>query len=385
MDTHTTAAPVYLDHNATTPVDPTVLEAMLPYLRRHFGNPSSRHPYGARARRAVEEARRRLARLVGAEPGEVVFTGSGSEANNLAIKGVAWAAGRKGHFITSAVEHPAVLEPMRFLERRGHRLTVVGVDAHGRVDPADVEAELAGDTLLVSIMHANNEVGTIQPIAEIAECVRTRGVLMHTDAAQSVGKIPVDAGALGVDLLTVAGHKLYAPKGVGALVVRRGIGLEPLVHGAGHEDGRRAGTENTPYVVGLGRAAELAASHIPTYGASVRDLRDRLQTLIAELVPEAVLNGHPTERLPNTLNLSFPGVDAAVLMERLQGRVACSTGSACHSGRADPSPVLAAMGASLARATSAVRLSLGVGTTERDVHEAAKAIGDAVATDGEDS
>jgi cysteine desulfurase len=372
--------PIYLDYNATTPVDPAVVEAMPPYLREHFGNPSSDHAYGERARRAVDAARAQLAGLVGATPDEIVFTGGGSEADNLAIKGVAYAHRARGdHLITSAVEHPAVIEPLRFLERQGFRVTVVPVDHTGRVDPAAVAAALTERTILVSIMHANNEVGTLQPVREIAALAHARGALVHTDAAQTVGKVPVDVTALGVDLLTVAGHKLYAPKGVGALVVRRGVTLEPLIHGAGHEGGRRAGTENVPYLVGLGCAAELAARRLPEYQARVGALRDALHRAILARVPGAVLNGHPTERLPNTLNLGFPGLDAAVLLAAIRAQVACSTGSACHAGRAAPSPVLLAMGREPALAAAALRLSLGWGTTAAEVETAAQAIGAAAA------
>jgi cysteine desulfurase len=372
--------PIYLDYNATTPVDPAVVEAMLPYLREHFGNPSSDHAYGERARRAVDAARAQLAGLVGAAPDEIVFTGGGSEADNLAIKGVAYAHRARGdHLITSAVEHPAVIEPLRFLERQGFRVTVVPVDHTGRVDPAAVAAALTERTILVSIMHANNEVGTLQPVREIAALAHARGALVHTDAAQTVGKVPVDLRALGVDLLTVAGHKLYAPKGVGALVVRRGVTLEPLIHGAGHEGGRRAGTENVPYLVGLGCAAELAARRLPEYQARVGALRDALHRAILARVPGAVLNGHPTERLPNTLSLGFPGLDAAALLAAIRAQVACSTGSACHAGHAAPSPVLLAMGREPALAAAALRLSLGWETTAAEVETAAQAIGAAAA------
>jgi cysteine desulfurase len=251
--------PIYLDYNATTPIDPAVADAMEPYLRDQFGNPSSDHAYGYRTRAALQTAREQLAALLDAAPEEVVFTGGGSEANNLAIKGVAYALRARGnHLITSAVEHPAVAEPLRFLERQGYQVTTLPVDTTGQVDPAQVAAALTRETILVTIMHANNEVGTIQPIRAIAEIAHTRGVLVHTDAAQAVGKIPIDLQALGADLLTVVGHKFYAPKGIGALIVRRGLQLEPLIHGAGHEDGRRAGTENIPYLVGLGQAAALA-------------------------------------------------------------------------------------------------------------------------------
>jgi cysteine desulfurase len=374
--------PIYLDYNATTPIDSTALDAMLPYLRTHFGNPSSDHVYGYRAREAVATAREQLAALLGAHPDEVIFTGGGSEANNLALFGLAATRRARGnHIITSTIEHPAVREPFRALERQGYRVTEVPVEQDGRVDPAQVVAALSAETILVSIMHANNEVGTIQDLRAIADLAHARDVLVHTDAAQSVGKVPVRMDALGVDLLTVAGHKLYAPKGVGALIVRRGIALEPHLRGAGHEHGLRAGTENVPYLVGLGQAAELVGARLDTYQERTRQLRDMLHEAIRASVADVVLNGHPTERLPNTLNVSFPGVNAAALLARIRDQVACSTGSACHAGHAEPSRVLLAMGREPALAAGALRLSLGWSTTEADVQEAAAVI--AAAAQGE--
>jgi cysteine desulfurase len=371
--------PIYLDYNATSPLDPTVLEAMEPYLRDQFGNPSSDHVYGYRTRAAVQTAREQLAALLGAVPEEVIFTGGGSEANNLALKGVADALRDRGtHLITSAVEHPSITQPLRFLERQGYQVTTLAVDREGRVDLARVAAALTDHTILVSIMHANNEVGTVQPIRAIVDIAHERGVLVHVDAAQSVGKLPVTLDDLGADLLTVAGHKFAAPKGVGALIVRRGVHLEPLIHGADHEGGRRAGTENVPSLVGLGAAAALAGRRLPQYQERVGALRDSLQRNIVERVPSAVLNGHPVERLPNTLNLSFPGLDAATLLARVRDRVACSTGSACHAGQAAPSSVLLAMGRDEGLAAAALRLSLGWATTEQEVRRAAVVITDAV-------
>jgi cysteine desulfurase len=371
--------PIYLDYNATTPIDPAVADAMEPYLRAHFGNPSSDHAYGYRTRAAVQTAREQLAALLGAAPEEVVFTGSGSEANNLAIKGVAYALRARGnHLITSAVEHPAVAEPLRFLERQGYQVTTLSVDVDGRVDPAHLAKAITERTILVSIMHANNEVGTLQPIRAIAEIAHARGVLVHTDAAQTIGKIPVRLPDLGVDLLTVVGHKFYAPIGIGALIVRQGVPLEPLIHGAGHEGGRRAGTENIPYVVGLGRAAALAMERLPEYAERVQTLRDTLHRRILERLPIAVLNGHPLERLPNTLNLSFPGMNAAALLAAIRDQVACSTGSACHAGHAAPSQVLLAMGRDPGLAAAALRLSLGWATTAQEVQQAAEVIGAAI-------
>ena len=374
---------IYLDHNATTPIAPAVLEAARPYLERHFGNPSSGHAHGVTAAAVVAQARGEVAVLLGGEPGGVVFTASGSEADNLAITGVARARlGERDHIVTSAVEHPAVLATCRYLQRRlGFRLTVVPVDSYGVVDPEDVRRAIEPGTVLVSIMHANNEVGTLQPIAEIAEIARERGVLVHTDAAQSVGKLPLDVEALGVDLLTVAGHKLYAPKGIGALYVRPGIRLDPMIHGAGHEHGLRAGTENVPYIAGLGAAATLAGDRLRSGAhAEVERLRDRLHAALRSAVPDLALNGHPRDRLPNTLNVSFPGLDGEELLAHTPA-IAAATGSACHSGRTEPSAVLTAMGLDADRALGAVRLSLGYGTTAADVHAAAAALAAAAAVD----
>jgi cysteine desulfurase len=369
-------APIYLDYNATTPIDPAVTAAMLPFLQDHFGNPSSAHAFGHTARDAVDHARRQLADLLGANAEEIVFSGGGSEASNLALKGAVFATGPGGHIITSAVEHPATLQPCAFLRRLGCRVTVLPVDGTGRVDPDDVRKAIDRETLLVSIMHSNNEVGTLQPIREIAAITRERGVLLHTDAAQSLGKVAVHVGELGVDLLTVAGHKLYAPKGVGALYVRRGVKLEPLIHGAGHENGRRAGTENVPYLVGLGKAAELARLSLPPAAAHLRRLRDRLHDrLRARLGDRVVLNGHPEYRLPNTLNVNFVGRVGVDVM-RAAPAVAMSTGSACHEHDQQReftlSPVLAAMGVPLHLGKGAIRLSVGRFTTEEEVDRAAE-------------
>ena len=374
------SAPIYLDYNATTPVDPAVVGAMLPYLREHFGNPASDHAYGSIAHAAVDRARAQLAELLGAAPGEIVFTGGGSEANNLALWGVAGAYRARGnHLITSAIEHPAVLQPLLALESRGYRLTILPVDRDGRVDPNQVAAAITSETLLISIMHANNEVGTLQDLRAIADIAHARGILVHTDAAQSVGKIRVNVNELGVDLLSVAGHKLYAPKGVGALYIRKGVELEPFLRGAGHERGLRAGTENVPSIVGLGIATRVAASHLESAATRLRALRDALHASLLAQVPDAQLNGHPVERLPNTLNLSFPGVNAAALLARIRDRVACSTGSACHAGQAEPSGVLLAMGRDAGLAAAALRLSLGLGTGADEVQQAASVIGAAVA------
>jgi cysteine desulfurase len=359
-------AAIYLDYNASTPIDPSVRAAMEPYLASDYGNPSSSHWAGWPAREALERARAEVAALVAARPEEIVFTSGGSEANNLAIKGCFFRA-RPGapHIVTSAVEHPAVLEPCRFLEQLGARVTRVPVDRAGRVDPDDVRRVLDRDTILITIMHANNEVGTLEPIREIGALARERGIRFHTDAAQSAGKVPVDAGALGVDLLSIAGHKLYAPKGVGALYVRAGVELEPLIHGAGHERGRRAGTESVLLAVALGAACRLARAD--PCGARLEALRERFSRALVERLGERlVVNGHATERLPNTLNVSFPGHVGREVLARLDG-VAASTGSACHDGSERMSPVLAAMGIEPRVGLGAVRFSLGRGTRAEEL------------------
>jgi cysteine desulfurase len=367
---------IYLDHNATTPIAPQVREAMRPYLEDRFGNPSSSHEQGRLAREAVERARAEVAALLGCNSDEIVFTASGSEADNLAIKGVAMDLfGEGDHIITSAIEHPAVLGACRYLQRRlAFRLTVVPVDRFGVVDPEDVRRAIEPATVLISVMQANNEVGTLQPIAEIARTAREYGITLHTDAAQSVGKVPVDVDELGVDLLTVTGHKLYAPKGIGTLYVRQGTRLDSLIHGAGHEHGLRAGTENVPYIVGLGAACALADRRL-RLGApdDVLTLRDRLHAALRSAVPGLALNGHPERRLPNTLNVSFPGCDGEALLAGAPS-VEAATGSACHSGRSEPSQVLTAMGLDAERALAAVRLSLGYDTTADDVDAAASAL-----------
>jgi cysteine desulfurase len=377
-----TPGPIYLDYNATTPVDPAVVDALLPYVREHHGNPSSTHSLGKAAHAAVERAREQVAALLGAQTDEIVFTGGGSEASNQAIKGTIlarprgwfgrWARG--AHVVISAIEHPATAQPCEFLHKLGCKVTVVPVDRHGLVDPADVGKALTRDTKLVSIMHANNEVGTLQPIQEIAALTRRQGVLLHTDAAQSLGKVAVDVNDLGVDLLTVAGHKLYAPKGVGALFVRRGVSLEPLIHGAGHEGGRRAGTENVPYIVALGTACEIARRGLPESTRRLQELRDRLwDRLRAGLGERIVLNGHPERRLPNTLNASFVGHVGAELLEKVP-EIAASTGSACHEGKVSQSPVLCAMGVPPEVGRGALRLTVGRFTTEDEVARAAEVL-----------
>ena len=365
---------IYLDCNATTPIDPGVVRAMQPLLTGGFGNPSSAHRLGREARQALEAARGQIAGCLGSTPDEVVLTSGGSESNNAAICGVVAARGG-GHVITSAVEHPAVLEVALAMEMEGLvRLTVVGVDRHGRVDPDELAQALRPDTVLVTVMLANNEVGTLQPIREIASRCRERGVPVHTDAAQAVGKVPVDVRELGVDLLTVAGHKLYAPKGVGALFVRRGVELEPLIRGAGHERGRRAGTESALLAAGLGAACAIVRDELAAEIPRLAGLRDRLEARLREAMPGLVVHGHPTERLPNTLSVALPGVHAHDLLARLGDRLAASPGSACHADRVQVSHVLAAMGVDAATALSTIRLSVGRFTTETEVDRAAELI-----------
>lgn len=368
---------IYLDYNATTPIDPAVAEAMLPFVREHYGNPSSGHAMGRTVRAAVETARASVAALIGAEPEEIIFTSGGTEASNMAIKGVARlreSAGR--HFVTTAVEHPATLNPMSWLERLGFERTEVRVDGTGLVDPAEIRKALRPDTVLISVMHSQNEVGTLEPIAEIGRIAKEAGVLFHVDAAQSVGKVPVDVGEMNADLVSIAGHKLYAPKGIGALFLRRGLELDPLIHGAAQESGRRGGTENVVMIVGLGRAAELSAAYLQE--GPHTELRDYFWESLEAAVGDRVLrNGHPTRRLPSTLNVSFPGRVGGELLGRLEG-VCASTGAACHSGDAKPSRVLTAMGLSRERAVGAIRFSVGRPTRRAEIDQVVKMLADAL-------
>ena len=357
---------IYLDFNASTPTAPEVADAMQPFLARHFGNPSSLHWAGTPAKEAVENARQQVANLLACHPGEVVFTSGGSESNNHAIKGTFFALREKGnHIVTTQIEHPAVLNPCRYLEKFGAAVTCVGVDQYGRVNPDEVEKAITSKTILITVMHANNEVGTIQPIEEIACIAKKHGILFHTDAAQSVGKIAAKVDDLGVDLLSLAGHKVYAPKGVGALYIRKGTPIEPLIHGASHESGRRAGTENVLLDVGLGKACEIAKKHI--HDDSIFKLRERFWVLLQDAFGDDVtLNGHPARRLPNTLNVSFVGKAGGAILSRLDG-VAASTGSACHSGAVELSPVLKAMGVTDEVGMGAIRFSLGRTTTFQEL------------------
>lgn len=362
--------PIYLDHNATTPLLPAVIDAMLPYLRTHFGNPSSGHAHGLRAREAVAHARHQVAALLGCEDDELLFTSGGTEANNLAIRGVAEAHGTQGHLVTTVIEHPATERPCAWLERQGWRVTRIGVDADGRARIDEARAAIERGTTLVTVMHSNNETGVLQPIAELAELAHAAGAVLHTDAAQSPGKLPVRVRELGVDLLSIAGHKLYAPKGVGALYVKRGTPLLPLLLGAGHERGLRPGTENVAAIVGLGVACEAAQRDLEAVTARLTALRDALWQRLVAAVPGLALNGHHAPRLPNTLNVRFPRATGDAVLAGAPG-VAASTGSACHAGHEQASGVVLAMGVPAAEALGSVRLTLGRDTSEHEVERAA--------------
>jgi cysteine desulfurase len=358
---------VYLDHNATTPVHPEVLAEMLPYFSEIYGNPSSVHAFGRAAREAVDTARERIARFLGVRAEEIVFTSGGTESDNLALKGLAWARGR-GHLITSQIEHHAVLRTCQWLESQGFAVTYLPVDRYGCVDPDDVRRAIRPDTVAISIMHANSEVGTVQPLAEIGAVARAHGIPFHSDAVQSFGKIPVDVERLGLDALSFSGHKIYGPKGIGGLWIRRGTRMVAVQHGGDHERRRRAGTENVPGIVGLGKAVELRAREMGAEAERLRDLRDRLVRGVQARVDEVQLNGHPTARLPGTANLVFRHVESESLVLGLDlNGVAVSAGSACSSGHVEPSHVLRAMGVSLDWAMGAVRFSLGRSTTAEDI------------------
>jgi cysteine desulfurase NifS/selenium donor protein len=366
--------PVYLDYNATTPIAPEVAAEMKPFLEEYFGNPSSSHSYGVKTKMAVENARRQVAELIHCDPSEIIFTSGGTESNNYAIKGIALANRQKGnHIITSSVEHPAVIEVCKYLEKNGFEVSYIPVDELGVIDLESLKNALRPNTILISVMHANNEVGSIQPIAEIAAIAKSRGIFLHTDAAQSIGKIPVDVKELGVDLLSIAGHKLYAPKGIGALYIRNSIHLEKLIHGADHEQNLRAGTENVLEIVGLGKACEIAGEHLKENAAYYKETRDLLHQLLNESLPGIKLNGHPENRLPNTLSISFPKIEANTLISRLEN-VAASAGAACHSESIDVSAVLEAMHIPLDYAMGTIRFSTGRGTTTEDIRNVAEEI-----------
>jgi len=362
--------PIYLDYNATTPVDRAVADAMTPYLVDEFGNPSSSHPYGLRTRSAIEKARQQVADMLGCLPEEIIFTSGGTESNNYAIRGyVSEHRNRGNHIITSQIEHPAVLQVCEYLEKHGFDVTYLSVDRNGMIDLDEFEREIRPETILVTIMLANNEVGTIQPISEIAEIISGRNIALHTDAAQAIGKIPVGVNDLGVDLLSIAGHKLYAPKGIGALYARSGVNLEKFMLGADHESDRRAGTENVLEVSGLGKACELVKSNLNNYADNMLKTRDRMEKLLIEAFPNAVVNGHPEKRLPNTLSISFPGIEANQIISEATG-VAVSAGAACHSDMVEMSHVLEAMGLPEGTAMGTLRISTGRTTSDDDIKQA---------------
>ncbi len=371
--------PIYLDYNGTTPHDPEVVTAMRPFLEQEFGNPSSSHWYGIAPKRAVTTARKQVAALVGCRPEELIFTSGGTESNNHALKGIAIAYQQRGrHIITSQIEHPAVLEVCRFLEQAGYEVTYLPVDEYGSVSVSDVEAAIRADTILISVMHSNNEVGTIQPVEEIARLARSRGILCHTDAAQSVGKVPIDVGRLGVDLLSIAGHKVYAPKGIGALCIRQGIGPAKFVHGAGQEMGLRAGTENVLEIVGLGKACEIARRDLERNMTQMKTMRDRLHNGLKEELEHIKVNGHPEVRLPNTLNVSFRGLEANRILEEIGLEVAASAGAACHSDGVEVSHVLQAMSVPIEWAKGTLRFTTGRMTTAQEIDKAILVIAAAV-------
>ena len=362
--------PVYLDYNATTPIDPLVADAMLPYIYEHFGNPSSSHSYGHSANEGVNQARSQVAEMLGCHRDELIFTSGGTESNNYAIKGALAANQSRGsHMITSAVEHPAVIEVCKYLEAQKYQVTYLPVDRYGMVDPLQLEDAITPQTTLISIMHANNEVGTIEPIEEIAEVAHRHGVLLHSDCAQSVGKIPVRVEDLPVDLLSIAGHKLYAPKGIGALYVRDGVALEKQMHGATHESGWRAGTENVIQMAALGQACELIRYNLPTYQRHMETMRDRLEDGLKAAFDDILVNGHPTRRLPNTSSVSFKQVEANTVLAEMND-LAASAGAACHSDRVEVSSVLEAMGVPLEYAMGTLRFSAGRYTTVEEIDRA---------------
>jgi len=370
--------PIYLDYNATTPIDREVANAMKPYLEEYFGNPSSVHAFGVTAKKAVILAREQIAALIGANPDEIIFTSGGTESNNYAIKGAAFANREKGnHIITSSVEHPAVTEVCRYLEKEGFKITYVPVDEHGLVDINEVEKAISTQTILLSVMHANNEVGTIQPIEEIGKLAKKHNILFHSDAAQSLGKIDVNVEKMGVDLLSIAGHKLYAPKGIGALYIRRGVKLQKLIHGADHEMNLRAGTENVLEIVGLGKAAEIAYRDLQKNKQHFQNMRDQLFNGLIKKLPDIKLNGHPEKRLPNTLSISFPGVEANTLLAELTD-VAASAGAACHTDSVDVSPVLEAMKLPVHFAMGTIRFSTGRHNTSDEIKKAVESIAEVV-------
>ena len=369
---------IYLDYNATTPIATEVAEAMMPFILEDFGNPSSAHPMGRRAKEALETARGQISTLLGCEENEIIFTSSGTESNNMVLKSMAWTLRNKGrHIITTKIEHPAIINTALFLMETGCDVTFVPVDKYGQVDPDEVKKAIRKDTILITVMHANNETGTIQPLAEISSIAREHGILFHTDAGQTVGKIETKVDDLGVDFLTIAGHKIYAPKGVGALYIRKGVEIEPFMHGGGQEMGLRSSTENVILNVGLGRACELIQDNLSHDMSRIKRLRDRLHDRIRSVIPDVVLNGHPEMRLPNTLFLSFPGMIGEEILREIPG-LCTSTGAACHEQSVTLSHVLGAMGVSKQVGMGAIRLTLGRPTTEAEVDQAAQWLIEAV-------
>lgn len=362
--------PIYLDYNATTPIIPEVADTMRPYLDNYFGNPSSSHIYGLQARTAVENARVQLSQLLNCDPSEVIFTSGGTESNNYSLKGYAFAHKERGnHIITTQIEHPAIIEVCRFLESQGFEVTYLPVDSTGRVRVEDVENAVRPETILISVMYANNEVGTLQPVAEIARIARKNSVVMHSDCAQAVGKVPVDVKELDVDMISLAGHKFYGPKGIGALVIRKDIRLQKLMHGADHENNLRAGTENVLEIVGLGKAAEVARLHLSENMDHDLQLRDRLQYGLTNQLSGCIVNGNTQFRLPNTLSVSFKDLEASVILSRMD-EVAASAGAACHSGCINLSSTLSAMKVPLEYAMGTIRFSTGRYTTEKEIDRA---------------
>jgi cysteine desulfurase len=369
---------IYLDYNATTPIATEVAEAMMPFILEDFGNPGSTHPMGKKAKEALETARGQISTLLGCEGKEIIFTSSGTESNNMVLKSLAWTLRNKGrHIITTKIEHPAIINTALFLMETGCDVTFVPVDKYGQVDPDEVKKAIQKDTILITVMHANNETGTIQPLREISVIAREHGILFHTDAAQTVGKIETKVDDLGVDFLTIAGHKIYAPKGVGALYIRKGVKIEPFMHGGGQEMGLRSSTENVILNVGLGRACELIQDNLSDDMSRMRGLRDRLHDRIRSAIPDAVLNGHPETRLPNTLLISFPGMIGEEILREIPD-LCTSTGSACHEQSVTLSHVLGAMGVSKQVGMGAIRLTVGRPTTEAEVDQAAQWLIEAV-------
>ena len=371
---------IYMDHAATTPTAPEVLEAMLPYFSDNYGNASSLHSFGRDAREAIEDARSRVAKFINAEPSEIYFTSGGTESDNLALKGIAWRNKSKGrHIVTSAIEHPAILETCRALTDQGFEVTYLSVTKEGLVEIEALKSALREDTILISIMHANNEIGTIQPIEEIGKIAAEKDIYFHSDGVQTTGKIPVDVKALGLDALSISGHKLYGPKGIGALYLRKGVKIESILQGGGHEGGLRSGTENVPGIVGLGKACDLAKETMTKEAERLTALRDRLKTVVLSSIEESWLNGHPTKRLPSNLNFGFKYIEGESLLLLLDSKgIAASTGSACSSKKLAPSHVLTAIGLKPEDSHGSLRITLGRGNLREDIDYAGEAIQESV-------